>query len=227
MPSDSYNPADQAETIYLVHGLGGTALDLGVLAARLTRPGSQTVIWRYPSLAGPIERFAANLADELQRRERTRSGPIHLVTHSMGCIVTRAALCRYRPANLGRWVMLAPPNRGSHVARRWIGRFAGRWIPAIQQLSDRQQSYVNQLSIDGQIQFGVIAAKWDWMVPLRSTHLDGERDHVVIPTIHTGVLFRRDVARCIRHFLDHGTFSASEPVAPDRQAAGDAQVALS
>jgi len=42
--------------------------------------------------------------------------PVHFIGYSMGGIVTRAVLNKFRPDNLGRVVQLASPNNGSEVA---------------------------------------------------------------------------------------------------------------
>jgi pimeloyl-ACP methyl ester carboxylesterase len=58
-----------------------------------------------------LDELGASLAKELQRLAPRR---VHLVAHSMGGMVARAAL-KHSPQNLGRVVMLGTPNQGSFV----------------------------------------------------------------------------------------------------------------
>jgi pimeloyl-ACP methyl ester carboxylesterase len=53
-----------------------------------------------------------NLGQDLAKRLQNERGPVHLVAHSMGGLVARAAL-KHEPANLGRIIMLGTPNFGS------------------------------------------------------------------------------------------------------------------
>ncbi|MFO0913847.1 MAG: alpha/beta fold hydrolase [Pirellulales bacterium] len=197
------------ETIVLLHGLAAHGWTMQPLARRLARPGTRLVNWSYQSLRGTVsdhaDRLARTLHDQLQ--PLAAGGPIHFVTHSMGCIVTRAALSRYRPKSLGRWVMLAPPNHGSHVASGPLGRWFGRWIPAVQELSDDASSYVCNLPCPNSIDIGVIAARHDWLVRPESTRIPQQHDYVTVNSWHSGLLFQRSVSQLVRSFLDVGSFN--------------------
>lgn len=65
----------------------------------------------------------------------------------------------------------------------------------------------NELGPLDAVEFGVIAAGHDILVPLASTHLAGQRDHRIVPCMHSMLSFREDVATMIRSFLSHGTFT--------------------
>jgi hypothetical protein len=125
----------------------------------------------------------------------------------MGGIVARAALARYRPAKLGRFVMLAPPNKGSFVATAAEGTF-GRVLRPVAELSTSAGSLVNSLPAPAGIEIGVIAAQWDALVAEDATHPGVPHARVTVPTFHTGLLFRRDAARLVAGFLTHGDFAS-------------------
>lgn len=203
MPPADVNPA-RREAVVLVHGLLATTLVMEGLARWLKPRFHRVVNWGYSSLWSPIERHARELADLLQKLDH-ECERIHLVTHSMGGIIARVALADFLPQRLGRLVMIAPPNRGSHVARR-LAPYLGMICPPILQLTDEDQSFVCSLPPPAVEELGVIAAQTDFMVEPCSTRLGCERDYIVLPGLHSSLLWRQETARQVHHFLQHGTF---------------------
>jgi hypothetical protein len=119
--------------------------------------------------------------------------------------------------------MLGPPNRGSHVARK-LTKWGGFLCKPLRQLSDAPDSFVRNLPWPAAaLPIGVIAARHDRVVQLPSTHLPTQRDHVVVPSGHTRMLLRRDVATYVARFLREGQFgSAPQPGSPSREPGGTA-----
>lgn len=212
MPSarfDAGSPsARPGECAILVHGYLANTWMLATLGRRLRVRGFTTSTWGYwnirCSLLVHAERFVVTLRelDSDPRIER-----LHLVTHSMGGIIARAALDRFRPRKLGRFVMLAPPNRGSFVATA-AANTVGRVLRPVAELSTSETSLVNSLPMPEGVDIGVIAAEHDALVAADSTHPVGPHCHVTLPTWHTGLLFRPETAQLTATFLASGRFAS-------------------
>lgn len=201
------------EAVVLVHGLAAKRIVMGVLRSALARNYGEVVNWGYPSLWSPIQRHGQELAGLLRQLDVAGYDRIHLVTHSMGGIVARLALAEFQPGRLGRLVMIAPPNRGSHVASRFAP-YLGRLCPPLLQLADHEASFVRSLPLPTGPELGIIAAKSDFLVREPSTRLGCERDHIVVPGLHSSLLWRRETAEQVRHFLEHGQFRRGAGVSP-------------
>lgn len=197
------------EIVSLVHGFLANRTMLSLLAHRLGRRGYQPRPWGYWNMCCSILVHAERYAAELERYDADPAvGTLHLVTHSMGGIVARAALERYRPRKLGRFVMLAPPNRGSFVATAAVGAF-GRFFRPVAELTTAPDSLVNSLAAPWGVEIGVIAAGHDALVAASSTDPGVPHDHVTIPCLHSSLLFRRDAAELVADFLATGSFPDS------------------
>jgi pimeloyl-ACP methyl ester carboxylesterase len=197
--------APMDEVVLLLHGLSRTRLSLWVLERDLIRAGYRVVNESYPSHQRSVDELAARLAERLTALDEEPSvWRIHIVTHSMGGILARVALAKKRPKKMGRVVMLAPPNHGSRLARLF-SRSLGRYLRPLDALSDAADSLVNRLG-PAPVEVGIIAAAWDGKVPIESTHLAGEADHLVVPSTHTWLMNRRDVRRQTEAFLRDGRF---------------------
>jgi pimeloyl-ACP methyl ester carboxylesterase len=214
-------------TVVLLHGLNRTQLSMAPLSLVLSRHGYAVSNRYYHSRAATIEQHADALLARL-RRDAARAGagaPMHFVAHSMGCIVVRCALARCEPdrvprARPGRFVMIAPPNRGSELAARLAGRPVWDAVLGRRALSQLARSDVLDAYGSPPMTFGVIAGGrgdgrgWnplltgddDGVVTVAGTHLEGEADHIVLPALHTTLPWRRDTARHVLHFLAHGCF---------------------
>jgi len=175
------------------------------LRLALQRQGFRAVNWRYASLRGSIEAHAARLTAKAKEIDEDISVErLHFVGHSMGAIVVRSALAMARPQKLGRVVLLAPPNRGARLADVALRLFGRRLVAAMELCSD-PDSYVNRLAPATDLDCGVIAASWDHAVSLSSTYLPGQRDHLILRSLHTLPL-HRDTPAQVGHFLREGRF---------------------
>jgi pimeloyl-ACP methyl ester carboxylesterase len=200
------------ELVFLLHGIAAPSWMMTPLARRLEAAGYVVNNWGYRSIRRSIDEHGERLARELQRvADESPTTKVHVVAHSMGSIVTRDALVRGLPKNLGRVVFLGPPHGGSPMASLF-----GPWLRPlcrpIDQLAARAGSFVNCLGALEGVEFGVIAASLDVLVPLASTHLAGQREHVVLRSMHSQLLFRTDVAAMTGNFLRHGAFAGAHNV---------------
>jgi pimeloyl-ACP methyl ester carboxylesterase len=206
---------EKQDVVLLVHGLAAHWLMLKPLENHIRKCGFQTLNWGYASIWSNISQHAVRLAAVIRQLHLDPGvGSIQLVTHSMGGIVARAALLECEIGKIKSMLMLAPPNKGSRVAA--VLSHGLRWIcKPLPELSDSPQSFVNTLPPPPQLQIGIIAAEYDRVVALESTHLARELprevEHQTVPTGHNSMLFRRDVAESVTTFLKTGHFQKCAP----------------
>ena len=207
------------ELVVLTHGFMANRLMLHLLAARLRRLGWNIDIWGYESLVTSVKTHAHRFSDFLTERcADNRYDHIHLVTHSMGCIIGRMALNDVQSEKIMRFVMLTPPNHGSFVATRTAKLF-GYFFRPVAELTTEHDSLVNSLADPANVEIGVIAAEQDVLVSLESTRLGVPHEHITLPCLHSAVLFRQDSANHIHSFLKTGHF---QKVYPDTKTAVNA-----
>ena len=192
--------------VVLVHGICSNRIVMWPIACLLRAQGFRVQQWTYRSLFCPIAFHAVRLSEFLNEIQATESR-YHIVAHSMGAIIVRAALLRCEHRNLGRLVFLTPPNRGSPIARM-ASKILGQMIPPTLELSDAENSFVNQLESCTDLQIGTIAARFDFVVPAKNTHLQNQKGHVVINATHNSMLFSITASRLTANFLNTGSFSA-------------------
>lgn len=205
-PRAAPSPQAQGEVVYVLHGFAGRPWWMHRLASYLRRQNYAVRNWGYSSFRQTVAFHAAELRDELDRAATADAfRRVHFVTHSLGSIIVRKILCEYRPRNLGRIVMLAPPNGGSHMARALAAVF-GPVCPILHEISTKPGSYVQRLAVPERVEIGVIAASRDWIVSRRNTHLETQTDHIVVRGDHIRLPLLRASAEQTLHFLATGTF---------------------
>ncbi|MFT5837210.1 MAG: triacylglycerol lipase [Candidatus Azotimanducaceae bacterium] len=126
--------------------------------------------------------------------------------------------------NLGRVVMLSPPNQGSEV----VDKIGGSWIfrkvngPAGQQLDTDTNSFVNRLApIDFEcgvltgdrtincINSLMIPGKDDGKVSVDSAQIEGVSAFKVVHATHPFIMKKKAVIQEVIHFLKTGAFQKS------------------
>ncbi len=201
----------QQDTVVLLHGLGGTRLDMWRMARRLKGLGFNVRNWGYRSLGNRIETHAERLGEFLMKLSQERLGKIHIVTHSMGGIITRAMLAEHNIECLGRVVMIAPPHQGSHAARK-LNRFFGWLSPSLLQLSDVESSFVNRLPnsfAKRQVEFAIIESIRDRVIVQGGVLLDGHSDYAKVNAHHGVAPMYDETIRLVENFLVNGKFNES------------------
>ena len=134
----SANLAQADECVVLLHGLMRSSMSMNKMQRELDDAGFVTVNIDYPSRDHTIEELAEIAVPEgLEAcREFDDVERIHFVTHSLGGILVRQYLEMEAIEELGRVVMLGPPNQGSIAADDlevvqgfdWLNGPAGRQL---------------------------------------------------------------------------------------------------
>lgn len=188
--------------VVLLHGIARSSASLKRLERALRAAGFATLNIDYASRSKPI----AALADDIHSvitRFAERNAPLHFVAHSMGGLVTRAYIAKYRPARLAGVVMLGTPNGGSEVADFLSGSrlYRALYGPAGLELTTMPATRLNTLPavnypvgviagnrfVDPVAGLFVLPKPNDGRVSVQSAMLAGMADHIVIKASHTGL----------------------------------------
>ena len=210
------------ECVVLLHGLNRSWRAMKPMAESLQLAGYSTANVDYPSQSGPIEEIAP-MAVGLGLEECRASGAetIHFVTHSLGGILLRYEHKRSPIEDLGRVVMLGPPNQGSELIDKtidWPG-FDSVNGAAGRQLGTGDDSMPMQL---GPVDFelGVIAGTGtinilasamlpdidDGKVTVARTKVAGMDDFLIVGNSHRYITRSAVVVRNTESFLRTGRF---------------------
>jgi triacylglycerol lipase len=191
------------------------------LARMLTENAYQVVNIHYPSRKFAVDGLVQYLHDKIAMYCNDPSRKVHFVTHSLGGILVRAYVKAYPPVNLGRVVMLSPPNHGSELVdifreHWWFRRFFG---PIRHQLGTDSNSVPNTLGavnfelgvITGNRSINLIGSALirgpnDGTVSVERARVEGMRDFLVVPYGHTFIMRRKAVAAQTVQFLRAGHF---------------------
>ncbi len=207
--------------VVLLHGLARTDHSMTKLEKTLSQAGFNVVNQAYDSTKKTI--------DVLSRRAISaalvlceESEKVHFVTHSMGGILVRHYLAQHNVPNLGRVVMLGPPNQGSQVVDKLKNVPGFKWFngPAGLQLGTNQSSVPNTLGpvdfelgvIAGTRSINLILSRFlpspnDGKVSVASTRVDGMSDHISLAVTHTFMMRNDVVINQVLSFIEQGSFS--------------------
>ena len=210
---------DIKEFVFVLHGLAGSELMISPLANRIEDAGFETKIIAYKTLGTSPEEIMVEVSNEINETIPDTNRIVNFVGYSLGSIVIRAYLDRNEVNNLGRVVLIAPPNKGSPVA----DIFKDTWIidlfgETINSLGTDSTSFPNSIG-DPYYPVGIIAGVGtsslnnfylpgldDGIVPLESTRLNNTTDMIVLDESHIWMKFKKKIANQTIEFLKNGKF---------------------
>lgn len=209
--------------VVFLHGISRTFRSLHKMRRAIEAAGFSTLNVGYASRHKPLETLADDIHPAITDFIGSRDGAIHFVCHSMGGLLARVYLARYRPMRLGRVVMLGTPNGGSEIADSLKGLLPYRLFfgPAGQQLVTRRDPATEALLPPVDYPVGVIAGNRtldpissifflpganDGRVTVANTKLEGMADHVVISADHALMVRHPQAIAQTIAFLQRGVF---------------------
>ncbi len=215
--------APAAECVVLLHGLARTSSSMSKMQQALVDEDFLVANIDYPSRDHNIEDLATIAVEEGVDVCRAHDGveKIHFVTHSLGGIIVRQYLSANEIEDMGRVVMLGPPNQGSVAVDELVDVPGFDWIngPAGRQLGKGEESVPLKLG-PADFELGIIAGTRsidpivsavlddpdDGRVSVSDTRLEGMDDFVVVEHSHAFMMRMQGPIDLTIEFLRNGSF---------------------
>ena len=211
-----------AENVIVLHGITKTNRIMKHLSKSLSEHGFNVYNITYPSTEYTIQElaeFVYNKAYELGLNDRKKT---HFVGHSMGGLIIRHFIYKFKPENIGRVVMIGTPNHGSQLTDKfkdwWLykkdfGTKAGRQIGTdMYGLKNAFGKVDYELGIiagnkNGNPYFSkILPNEDDGMVTVESTKLEGMKEHIILKLKHNQLVSNKKSIRQVIYFLRNGYF---------------------
>ena len=209
-------------SVILIHGLMRTAKSMQGLGKYLCKQGYNVYLYGYSSsehqiqdhsikFLSDLDKLLEQISNKNNKNNKKLFGSVSIITHSLGGIIAREALSKLKSKNKGiikNLIMLAPPNKGSKLAR-FMAKILPFWakrVKPLSQLSDDPGAFVHQVAIPAGINIGIIAAKYDIKAPPAATGLNCKYDYFLVNAGHTFVMDNKKARQAILNYLSSGSF---------------------
>ena len=228
--ADAGDNQAHGDYVVLLHGMARSALSMKRLEWYLTKQGYRVLNVTYNSRTNSVEQLAQSyLGPLLLERITDHSVKVHFVTHSLGGVIVREYLSKPVPENIGRVVMLAPPNHGSELidllkAHRFTRCFLGASGLELGTTEFDAPNRLGPMPVDcgiiaGDCSLNPLSSHFltgpnDGKVTVASAKVEGMRDFLVVHSTHTWIGWRRNNLKQIQSFLHSGRFmhESSNPI---------------
>lgn len=226
-PFDGYSDCYASDHVILLHGLARTKRSMSKLETRLKTEGFRVSNVGYPSREKTVKVLAESVIPAaVEQCRRMGASRIHFVTHSLGGILVRYYLEHRSIPELGRVVMLSPPNGGSELVDTFKNNFFFKWLngPAGQELGTDANSVprtlgpvdfdVGIITGDRSVNFilsRIIPGDDDGKVSVENAQADGMKDFIVIHASHTFIMRNSRAINQVVAFLRSGHFEKKKP----------------
>jgi pimeloyl-ACP methyl ester carboxylesterase len=218
----------EQERVVILHGIGRTSMSMAKVARAFRQAGYKEDNLGYNSTRDVLRSIIDDVYNRIRRYSDDAHTKVHFVCYSLGCLVTRGVIEQHRPANLGRVVMMGPPNQGSELADYLKDHAVSNWLfgPNLPQLGTANRDMLLQLIGDNaNYELGIIAGQNaidpigaailadpnDGRVPVERTMLEGMKEHLVVDANHTTLITNDAVIAQALHFIQNGHFDHEPP----------------
>lgn len=203
-----------SEHVVILHGLFMNPLVMKPLRNRFRNAGFEASCFGYDTVGETLDVNVEALNDYVN----TLDAPvIHFVGHSMGGLMIRFLFERYPEQKPGAIVSLGTPHQGAHLALWLNDTFLSPLLGKSREMGlikpPGPWTHANPYgSLAGLAPIGplpLLTGNWtdsDGTVLVSETHLEGQTDHILVPGLHTQLIYSERVFDQAKHFIEHNRF---------------------
>jgi len=205
--------------IILLHGILRTDKSMSSIAKALGQQGFNVLNIRYPSRQKTFYDIVDFIHQEIKKNNLEKAN-LSFISHSMGSLLTRAYIQKYKPT-ANKVIMLSPPNNGSKLAtifKNWY--FYKKLFGKAGQILHENSHIIKSLPKNIPCTTGIIAgtlplnpitplllkSRNDGVVTIESMKSIQYNDLIELKVNHNYMVYNSSVIRQVINFMNHSKF---------------------